>query len=1094
MHMYQKRRGVRNMGLVSLVVLLTLLATSVAFAGRGDGGFTATPLQGDGETVSVDAQKPQVAAEQRSGDRVDPNSLRPVSIIVTLDENVSDAQLESVSGGEVIYRYSKVFNGASLVLPEANIEAVSRLEGVSKVYLDELMQPDTSVSPQFIGAPTAWWQAGGVEVAGDSVTVGVIDTGIWPEHPSYSDPDPAGNAYAAPAVWPGSNGFAGAPRSTCDFGDTAFNPNDAPFTCNNKLIGAYDFLDTYKAVVGLIPGEFDSARDSEGHGTHTSSTAAGNYGVAATLLGVNRGYVSGIAPRAHVIMYRVCAAEGCYGSDSVAAIDQAILDGVNTINFSISGGNSPYGDAVELAFAAAYYYDVFVAASAGNSGPGADTVAHRGPWVTTVAASTSDRSYLSTVSLEADNGDTLELVGATVTAGISTPTQVVYSAGGDDLCLNEAPAGTYNGEIVICRRGTNARVVKSYNVGVGGAGGMLLYNPIMQGLATDNYFIPGVHLDGDMGEQLNAFMDSHTGVMATFTEGTATTTPGDVMASFSSRGGPGQTLGVSKPDITAPGVQILAGMTPMPHSPEGGLPGQLFQAIQGTSMSSPHIAGAAAMIKDINPTWTPGQIKSALMLTAVTDVVKEDGWTPADAFDDGSGRVDLTRAGISPLTMDESIFDYLDYENALWQTNYPSFYHPNLAGAVTVQRTFQNHRSNALVFRATVDAPSDVTITVTPESFSIPAGGERTVSITVNGATVPVGETRFAKIYLTQPNGNNRMVFPVTFVRGQSEVNLTKTCEPAVFQQNSTTTCTVTATNTSFDDMDVTIRDNVNRWFATLVRTSVVGADFGQFGVWWNGTLAGAQPPLVYAEVNPLASPAGYLPLSLFGIAPFGGSDESITNFSVPTFEYAGELYSRLGVVSNGYVVVGGGTSGDVDFINTDLPNALPPNNVLAPFWTDLNPSAAGAMRIGVLGDGSDSWIVIDWEGVPNYSDGMPNDFQIWIGVDGDAHSGEDISFTYGPNITTGDNGFLTVGAENAYGNSGQAVYFDGVGTPPAPSFPSGDFEVDVFSAPGAPGETHTISFDIRGDRRGAFTNCAEMTGSLFEGTAYSCVNLEIVR
>ena len=139
--------------------------------------------------------------------------------------------------------------------------------------------------------------------------MGILDSGIWPEHPSLSDPDPSGKPYGAPVVMPGANGFGprGA-KNTCDFGNTAANPNDAPFTCNNKLIGAYNFIDTYKAVVGLLPGEFDSARDDNGHGTHTATTSAGNGNVAASIFGVSRGLVSGIAPRAHVIAYRVCAA------------------------------------------------------------------------------------------------------------------------------------------------------------------------------------------------------------------------------------------------------------------------------------------------------------------------------------------------------------------------------------------------------------------------------------------------------------------------------------------------------------------------------------------------------------------------------------------------------------------------------------------------------------------------------------------------------------------------------------------------------------------------------------------------------------------
>src|SRR5205823_3503351 len=143
------------------------------------------------------------------------------------------------------------------------------------------------------------------------------------------------------------------------------------------------------------PGQACSARDAEGHGTHTTTTAAGGPVDHATLLSVDRGHISGMAPGAHVIMYRVCRANGCFGSDSAAAVDQAILDGVDVINFSISGGASAYTDPVELAFLDAYNAGVLVNASAGNDGPGAATANHAGPWVNTVGASTSNRHFFS---------------------------------------------------------------------------------------------------------------------------------------------------------------------------------------------------------------------------------------------------------------------------------------------------------------------------------------------------------------------------------------------------------------------------------------------------------------------------------------------------------------------------------------------------------------------------------------------------------------------------------------------------------------------------------------------------------------------------
>ncbi len=1095
-----------------IAALATALALAVPAGAEGDADFTATPLTAEsqfestnvksGETVSVIVQLADDPLASYEGGVAGIPATSPKATKKELNANSKAARdyTKYLEGKQSSFKrdakklapsadinndFQVALNAVTMTIKSDEIAQLRRIPGVVAVLPDTLEQLDTNVSPEFIGAPTAWSQLGGQENAGEGVIVGVLDSGIWPEHPSMADPSAVGGAYPAPPTIPGSGGFGSAgPKDTCDFGNTAFNPNDVAFSCNNKLIGAYSFIDTYKAVIGLLPTEFDSARDDNGHGTHTATTAAGNGGVVAELLGVDRGIVSGVAPRAHVIAYRVCGEDGCFGSDSAAAVEQAILDGVDVINFSISGGSSPYSDAVSLAFLGAYDAGVVVSASAGNSGPGADTTDHREPWTMTVGASTSDRHFLSTVTLEA-GGDTLELTGATVTAGVDTPTEVVLAGDyGDPLCNTPFPAGTWSGQIVICERGVIARVEKSFNVAEGGAGGMLLYNPTLQGLATDNHFIPSVHLENDAGAELLAFMSAHSAetVLGTFTDGTATEVQGDKMAAFSSRGGPGQNLGVSKPDVTAPGVQILAGHTPLPATVEGGLPGQLFQSIQGTSMSSPHNAGAAALVKAIHPDWTPGQIRSALMTTALVDgVTKEDGTTQADAFDMGSGRIDLTVAGNPGFTFDDTGANYLALEDRLWDANYPSLYIPNMPGLMTVERTVHSELSKKAKWQTSVSAPSDLKISV-PKNIDVSAGGNTTFSITVDARNVPIGETRMGRITFTSKGES--LTFPVTIVRGEPlEAAATKTCEPATFAIGATTTCTITVSNNGFAPANVTVSDPLPSNLS-LVPGSVVGAVPNGNGIAFNGTLAGAEPPT--PSVAPGLSPFGYFAMSNIGVAPISGtSDESITNFNVPAFVYAGDTYTSIGIVSNGYAVVGGGDTADVDFINTDLPDPTRPNNVLAPYWTDLNPGTGGDLRIAVVSAGGpEQWIVLDWEGVPHYGDEEPNSFQIWIGVNGE----EDISFTYGA-IGDGDGGFLTVGAENSFGNRGDAYYFDGDGT----LVTAGD-ELVVSGAPGAPGETHTITFSAKGTKKGKFTNYVYVTSDQFEGTSITSFSGEVTQ
>jgi hypothetical protein len=1108
------RRGWRILALPTVAAAaVVLLQVPALTQGRGD-NFKATALEPSSShsltvkklpgsrmvSLMVKLEEPSLAAYQggiaglaatsprtTGAPRLDLESAPAKAYRAYLDSRFQafDAVCRhALPSARVIHRLPNVFGGVSVVVPEGQEEEVRALPGVKAVYKDELLSPDTAHSPQFIGARTIWNMLGGQDSAGEGVVVGILDSGVWPELPSFSDPDPLGKPYPAPpAKWAGTR---------CDFSGGA-HPGD-PFTCNNKLIGAQRVMSTYDAVLALLPTEFTSARDDDGHGSHTSSTAAGNAGAEATLGGIPLHDVSGVAPRAHVVMYKVCGYGGCFTSDSAAAVDQAIADGVDVLNFSISGGGNPYSDGVSLAFLDAYAAGVFVATSAGNSGPAADTVDHREPWTTTVAASTSDSIFRGSLSLTANGGAHLTLKGASVTGEVSAPTPVVSAADlGDPLCLNPFAAGTLTGKIVVCRRGTNARADKGLNVAAGGASGMILSNANpTDTINQDNHFLPAIQLTSTSGAALELFRSTHTNVQATFTQGTlrsiydfpggppslwpGTAGGADVMVAFSSRGGPGQALGISKPDVAAPGVQILAGRTLEPAAPDSsatGAPG-LYMFISGTSMSSPHVAGAGALLKALHPGWTPWQIKSALMTTARTSIVKEDGTTPATAFDYGSGRIDLSRAGTPGLTFKSPAKqDFLDHQGDLWNLNYPSLYIPVHPGRTTVERTIHSEAKRASLWFARVDAPRDVDVIV-PPILVLPAHGDRTFSITVDARNVPTGEVRFARLRLFHDHESAE--FPITLVRSQASVSLQKACAPTTLDLRDTTECTITFTNTTFDPQTVHVSDLLPRELK-LAGPVTGGTAIGWRKVVFHGTLAPAAPPDV--AVREGSSPAGYLPLSLFGVAPVAGvGDETIVNFNVPGFAYAGGTYTRIGMVSDGYLVVGGGAGADVQFVNQDLPDPDRPNNVLAPFWTDLNPGAGGAMRAGFLTDGVDTWLVFDWENVVNYGTAAQNSFQVWIGVNGV----EDISYAYGGNLTAGADGLLTVGAENTFGNRGQNYYYNGTGT-----LPTGVTELNVTSSPGAPGETHTIRFTARAVDEGCWENCASMTGDFF-GTSLSCV------
>jgi hypothetical protein len=1001
----------------------------------------------------------------------------------------------AVPSARIGYWFQTVYGGVAARVPANSVGKLLRLPGVAAVQKDTLSHP-LDDNTGFIGATTVWPSLGGAPHAGNNVVVGVIDTGVWPEQPMLSPigmPAPAG-------------GIKG-----CQFGDGSDSAHlGSPFACNNKLIGAYAKTATYMASVGSDGQEFCnnttgvcSPRDSEGHGTHTTTTAAGDCVASAILYGVERGPVCGIAPGAHVEMFRVCLAQGCFASDSVAAVGQAIADGVNVINFSISGGAQPYTDPVELAFLDATNAGISVNAAAGNAGPGAGTSDHGGPWVTTVGASTGPRSFGSTLHLTADGGSTLDIPGVTLTNGITTPTPVVMAAtlpkagGGneDALCQSDVAAGGATGKIVVCNRGINGRIDKGRRVLQGGAAGMILTNnsAAVTDLESDNHYLPAIQVQFNSNAVAN-FVTSHTNVMATWSQGTAQPSQPDVMASFSSRGPDGDWL---KPDVTAPGVQVLAGTTPQPDqtTADNGPVGNLFMAIAGTSMASPHAAGASALVKAAHPSWTPEEIKSALMTSSVQSVVKEDGTTPADPFDMGAGRIQADRAVNPTLVFNETYADFVAAgTNTIHRVdlNIPSIDATTFSGDLVTERTAINVSSKKQNLAVQITEPAGVTITVGNKNHDlhIAKGGTLTFPIEISAPDVANGQY-FARINLVPASGANQVTIPVAFVKRQGTVSLSNTCSPlSITVKTGVSHCTVTVQNLGTVAANASLNVS-NRESGKPLRYKNVGLpgsviDSGD-GVQWSGTLTPASAPHVLSENNITGTgPAGgYLGLYLFGnnlVIP--GGDDAVSNVNVPAFSFGGETYTRLGISTNGNVIVGGSTSaGDATPFPQTFPNAAAPNNVIAPFWTDLNttggmaPPAMGTpgsnvILVNTLTDGGGhSWIVVDFESVKNFSNTTTHTGEIWIQYQG----GEQITVSYGAaNAASGDPGTgINWGTENRDGSSG-------INLPSAPA--NGSEYRPVLGTP-VPGGLVSIPFDIFSKKTGTFHSDASMTSDQTAGT-----------
>ncbi len=730
-----------------------------------------------GGTAGLAATNPAALGQVR----LDPKSAASKAYLDYLAgrQSAVQAALQTTLGRTVAFPYSYryAFNGFTAVLTEQEANSVANLAGVADVQKDYVRELQTDVGPAWIGAPGVWSGAdtGGLPgTKGEGVVVGVIDTGINHDHPSFADKGGDGYDHANPR---------GTFYGLCD------PVLGKPF-CNDKLIGVYDFTGT-------------TPEDDNQHGSHTASTAAGNV-VSAVLnaptLTLTR-EISGVAPHANLITYKACGPR-CEGASLTAAIDQATADMVDVINYSIGGGPSdPWNDSDSEGFLGARDAGIFVAVSAGNDGPGAETVGSpaNAPWLLSVGASTHNRSLKNSLT-SMSGGKTAPpatLYGKSFTTGYG-PASIVHAADfGDRLCSAPFLPGTFKGQIVICERGVNPRVEKGRNVELGGAGGMVLANSAAdgEGLVGDPHELPAVHIGYRDAQALEAWVrDGGTGHTATIAGTTVDTAAvnGDVMAGFSSRGPNKPAPGVLKPDITGPGVDILAAV----KTPEE------FGILSGTSMSSPHLAGSATLVRALHPDWTPAEVQSALMSTALdSGVRKEDGVRPADSFDMGAGRIDLTKAGRAGFVLDEQGPDYVaanpETGGDPTTLNLASLTSADCVGTCTWTRTLRGTTTDSWTVKTS--GPRALKLTVSPSRFTLAAGATQVLTVTADVSRLPAGKYAFGRITLASGSGASEGHFPVTVLPGG-------TPKPVEIETTSTTGTQVVSVTSPIEIRDLATR------------------------------------------------------------------------------------------------------------------------------------------------------------------------------------------------------------------------------------------------------------------------------------------------
>ncbi|KAI3765511.1 hypothetical protein L2E82_15547 [Cichorium intybus] len=649
----------------------------------------------------------------------------------------------------ILYSYKHGFSGFAAVLTPKQASLIADIAGVVRVIPNRILKLHTTRSWDFLNVKP--YLVNGILSEGQSGVgsiIGVFDSGVWPESISYND----AGMQKVQSRWKG----------VCEEGEQ-FNKSN----CNRKIIGARWYIKGYEAEFGKLDtsdgSEFLSSRDAYGHGTHTSSTAAGAPIKNTSFFGLATGLARGGAPASQIAIYKVCwATGGCSSADILAAFDDSIHDGVDVISASL-GSAPPFSAYVDDPLAIGSFHAVArgitVVSSCGNAGPYPQTVANTAPWIITVAASTIDRVFPTLITL----GNNQTFVGQAFFTGKDNYNfyPLVY---GEDIVADDAEeddarsceAGSMNanlasGAIVLCfqsRTKSSAALTAGNVQDVGGAGIIFAQYPTKD--VTLTFAIPCVQVDYTVGTSIATYIESSSDpVVKLSTTRTVTgkqTSP--EVAFFSARGPSSLSPTVLKPDIAAPGVNILASWSPAAFSAVNGqtkVPPLDFKMESGTSMACPHISGIVALLKYIYPTWSPAAIKSALVTTASVEdkngqpaVAEGAPHKQADPFDYGGGHVDPNKAINPGLIYDMTTTDYIQFlcamgyndtaisflanphspcpqkTNFLKNLNLPSISIPELQKTTTVSRIVTNVGPTASCYVARVEAPPGTRVTVEP--------------------------------------------------------------------------------------------------------------------------------------------------------------------------------------------------------------------------------------------------------------------------------------------------------------------------------------------------------------------------------------------
>ena len=711
----------------------------------------------------------------------------------------------------LVYRYQYGLNGFAARMHPSQAHKLENLPEVLHVWEDEIRPLATRQSLDFLELfDNDSGLRGPAGLDGEGLVIGFIDSGIYPEHPALMDTREADRPRLCQGDW-AENSLLGKwlcrrfekredvlmfePleewNGNCQSGEQ-FEETD----CNNKLIGARYFVSGAQNTGPLDDGEILSARDVDGHGTHTATTAAGNR-VKASIFGTNIGRIEGVAPGARVAVYKACwlrpgdLRATCNTSDLANAIDAAVADGVDIINYSVGSSLQRITAPDDLALLAAAKAGVFSVVAAGNEGPNLGTIGSPagGPWVITAAASSRDGS----VSSEAMEITSPAAIAGKIAIKEANFTPSIASRGpiSDDLVLVDDEDDTLegglggstsdaceplanttdiSGKIALIQRGGCTFETKIINAEDAGAKAAVVYNiagdPIVMNGPFENVDIPAVMIGQADGDLILDELDAGSVVAARLETGLLLTEneDGNVMATFSARG-PGPVPDILKPDVAAPGVNIVAGYTP---ETANATPDEQYAFLSGTSMSTPHVAGVAALLLQEHPDWSPSVLKSALMTTARQSLTNSDGESAATSLDFGAGHIvpndaidpglaydvsdddyDAFACGIEPPLLSDERCEELTLAGLSFDPadlNQPSISIAQLANERTVRRQVTNVSDQPLSLVAELTLPPGIGVTVDPSTVNLAPGETGSFDITVSYESGPLDLWRFGSL------------------------------------------------------------------------------------------------------------------------------------------------------------------------------------------------------------------------------------------------------------------------------------------------------------------------------------------------------------